>query len=84
MAVAADVVLRAVPHQPVVASVASSSASSSVAAHIPRDQLTDGLCFIHLRHGKNAFNCACPDTCKMKHILKKRTQRSGNAPAGGQ
>ena len=86
MASAVDLILRTNPAPAVVASVGSSPGDLMVAAaHIPRDQLTDGLCFIHLGHGRNAYNCACPDTCKMKQVIKKKTNRaSGNAPAGSQ
>ena len=84
MAAAADVILLTTPAQPVVSAV-STATPISRPDFVPRDQLTDGLCFIHLRHGKNAFNCACPETCKMKNIIKKRGGKTqGKVPAGGQ
>lgn len=87
MAAAADVILLTVPQEAVISSVTSpSSASGAVSRRqdfIPKDQLTDGLCFIHHRHGRNAYNCALPESCKMKNILKKKP-RAGNGSAGGQ
>ena len=85
MAAAADVILLTVPQETVVASVSavSSGATPRRQNFIPKDQLTDGLCFIHHRHGRNAYNCALPESCKMKHILKKKS-RTGNDSAGGQ
>ena len=80
MATAADVILLSVPQQTVVAAVSATTRPNFV----PRDQLTDGLCFIHLRHGKNAYNCACPESCKMKGVIKKKGNKTGNASAGGQ
>ena len=84
MAAAADVILLTVPHEAVVSSVSAVSSGSSARRQnfIPKDQLTDGLCFIHLRHGRNAYNCALPETCKMKNIVKKKP-RTGNDSAGG-
>ena len=85
MAAAADVILLTVPQEAVVSSISavSSGATPRRQNFIPKDQLTDGLCFIHHRHGRNAYNCALPDTCKMKNILKKKP-RAGNDSAGGQ
>ena len=85
MEAAADVILLTTPQEAVVSSISavSSGAVSKKRNFIPKDQLTDGLCFIHHRHGRNAYNCALPETCKMKHITKKKT-RTGNDSAGGQ
>ena len=79
MADAADVVLAAVPEAP------QTPAAPAVVAAVSDDrpQLTDGLCWIHARYGKKAFNCAVPDLCKMKNVLRKKKQ-PGNSPAGGQ
>ena len=85
MAAATDVILLTVPQEAVVSSVSAVSSGAVSKNFIPKDQLTDGLCFIHHRHGRNAYNCALPDSCKMKHILKKKQQqRAGNGAAGGQ
>ena len=85
MADAADVVLAAVPESPQVAAAAPTAAP--VVAAITADKsaatLSDGLCWVHARFGKKAFNCAAPDTCKMKNVLRKKKQQ-GNSPAGGQ
>ena len=81
MAAAADVILLTVPQEAVVSSVNAVSSGAAPKVFIPRNQLTDGLCFIHHRHGRNAYNCELPDSCKMKHILKKKQQqRTGNGP----
>ena len=88
MAASVDLILRNNPAPAVISAVSDRGDDLMVAAaYIPRDQLTDGLCFIHLRHGRNAYSCACPDTCKMKQVIKKRPpplKASGNAPAGSQ
>ena len=59
MAASVDLILRTNPAPAVIAAVGDRGDDLMVAAaHIPRDQLTDGLCFIHLRHGRNAYSCA--------------------------
>lgn len=97
MAAAADVALAACGSlaPPSVSPSAPEMHVSAIGqAPADRSQLTNGLCFIHARWGRNAYNCAAPDTCKMKAVLKRRSNRqqrppppasaSGNAPAGGQ
>ena len=84
MADAADVDLAAVPEAPssVPASSPSSTAVEVAAVSQPSKPSTNGLCWIHSRFGKRAFNCATPDTCKMKNVIRKKKQE--NSPAGGQ
>ena len=80
MAAAADVILRTVPEH------STSSAPEELlvaAASHHRDQLVGGLCFIHSRYGREAYNCALPETCRMKNITRPRPPRRGQqAPAG--
>ena len=85
MADAADVVLAAFPEVASMAAPASTLASSTtveVAAVSQQTKSSSGLCWIHSRFGKRAFNCASPDTCKMKDVVRKKKQE--NSPAGGQ
>ena len=84
MAAAADVILLTVPQEAVVSSVSAVSTGATPRNFIPKDQLTDGLCFIHHRHSRNAYNCALPDSCKMKNVIRKKQQRTGNGNARGQ
>ena len=56
MAAAADVILLTVPQEAVVSSVNAVSSGAAPKVFIPQDQLTDGLCFIHHCHGRNAYN----------------------------
>lgn len=97
MAAAADVVLWTVPRESAATLPATSptedfsisavqrQSSSAPAQH--RSQLSDGLCFIHQRWGRDAYHCALPDTCRMKDIVRPRRnqdrrQFSGNANVG--
>ena len=82
MAAAADVILSTVPDS---ASSTGFNADTLSAAAIswPRGQLLDGLCSIHHKFGKEAYNCAAPDSCKMKSILKKKPRR-GQGQGHGQ
>ena len=89
MAAAADVILRSVPDQ---STMPLSDPHVSAITH-PRDQLIGGLCFIHSRYGREAFNCALPESCKMRNIIRPRSTNntsrrnspaaSGNGNAGG-
>ena len=83
MADAADVVLAAVPESPQ-AAPATNSVVAAISADRPPASLVDGLCWIHARYGKKAFNCAVPDQCKMKTVIRKKKQPQGNSTAGGQ
>ena len=89
MAEAADVVLRAVPDVGV--PLTSPIVDEPHVDAVRRDQLVGGLCFIHSRYGHEAYSCALPDQCRMKHQTRPRrsgatprTPRSGNAAAGRQ
>ena len=75
MATAADVVLRAVPEPTTTAAQPFPVDDSHVDA-IRRDQLVNGLCFVHSRWGREAYNCALPDSCRMRDSIKPRQDRS--------
>ena len=54
----------------------------------PPQKKTDSLCLIHARYGKEAYKCATPTSCRMRHVTRPRpplpAQASGNGKAGGQ
>ena len=88
MAAAADVVLRAVPDT---GTPLTTIREDPHVDAVRRDQLVGGLCFIHSRYGREAYSCALPDQCRIKHQTRPRrsgatprTPRSGNAAAGRQ
>ena len=101
MAAATDVILATVPAPSPTALSAplpsSSDAAADISAVSQQRPLVDGLCFIHTRWGRRAYNCAAPDTCRMKNVTRRRRPQGsgtssssspapgrGNAPAGGQ
>ena len=73
MAKAADLVLRVVPGE----SHPKLSVNALSPDH-PRDKLVDGLCAVHTKFVRDAYNCL-HSFCKMRGIIKKK---SGNANAG--
>ena len=89
MAAAADVVLRAVPDTGVPLTTVRDDPHVDA---VRRDQLVGGLCFVHSKYGREAYNCALPDQCRMKNQVRPRSggrfssgqrpQRPGNAAAG--
>ena len=81
MAKAADVVLRSVPEPSTPASASSADSSFQVEA-IRRDQLVGGLCFVHSKYGREAYNCALPDSCRMKNVLHPRPTGSSQRGFG--
>ena len=83
MADAADVVLAAVPVCPSENTPTLAAPDTvEVAAVSQSSKPSNGLCWIHARYGKRAFNCAAPDSCKMKNVVRKKKQE--NSPAVGQ
>ena len=84
MAKATDTALATTPATLAVSMVGDCAVDCGVdAVSLPRDKLSDGLCFIHARYGQDAHKCAS-NLCKMRKTIKKKVRGSGNAPAGGQ
>ena len=88
MAAAADVVLRAVPDTGTPLTTVRKDPHVDAVRH---DQLVGGLCFVHSKYGREAYNCALPDQCRMRNQIRPRSlrpssqrPRPGNAAAGRQ